>query len=108
MRRLLESPLVTPVLLGWCGAGAVLFGLSVECNKPLPPSTAVDVARDVQCVAADEAKGVTDPATIALDCKLASAQVASDIIATMDGRARGMCPAPLHPLFVTPAPKGSP
>lgn len=99
---LAASSLLTSILLGWCGAAAVLFGIGATCAPP-PPGTAVDVAAEVECVASEEVKGITDPATIAKDCKLASAQVASDILSTMNLRASRMCSGPVHAVRAEPA-----
>jgi hypothetical protein len=94
---LFASSLLTSILVGWCGAAAVLFGVGATCAPP-PPGTAVDVAAAVECVASEELKGITDPNVIYKDCKLASAQVASDILSTMNLRAARMCATPVHPV----------
>jgi hypothetical protein len=79
---------------------ALVFVAAASC-KPLPPLTPVDVAAAVECISADEAKGITDPIVIAIDCKLSGAQVVSDIIATLDVRAMRVCRGTIvHPVRV--------
>lgn len=108
MKHIPTPPTRAPNLLpgafaGWIGASLVILGVTasgprmseVGCGLPAPTvAQAVDVAAAVKCVVADEQKGVTDPAAIASDCKLASAQVASDILSTLRSRMHALCPPP--------------
>lgn len=64
--------LTTALALAGCGgAGSI------------PPKTGQDVAAEIACVTNDLLSGVTSPAAVASDCKLATEQVAVDLIAQL-------------------------
>lgn len=65
----------------------VLIALACGC-KPLPPSTATDVAAEVACVAQNVESGMSDPVQIGLACSIQDIALVSDIMSTLAKHAK--------------------
>lgn len=78
------------MLLGWaCSVGAAT-AIGVACNacKPPPASTPVDIGKLVACVEGEFERGDSDPFTIVEACPGATLAVISDVLQTLDKRAK--------------------